>query len=95
MIVKIIVQEGQNLVDVALQYYGDAGAVVSLLADNPQLESLDRFLKSGDIINIDSTKVIAPSVTVFYKRQEHFVNTGDDAFKFASFSDAFSNGYDI
>ena len=95
MMTTIIVQEGQNLIDIALQYYGDTAGVVQLLADNEALENLDSVLKSGQTLLIDSTKVVAPSVAVYYKRQEHSVNTGDDWFKFASFSDAFSNGFDI
>ncbi len=91
----IIVQEGQNLVDIALQYYGDVSGVFQLLANNPELDNLDAVLYSGQKLLIDGAKAVAPSVVVYYRRKEHYVNTGDDWFKFASFSNAFSNGYEI
>ena len=48
--------EGQNVVDLALQLYGDPLAFFTLLDDNPHL-SLEETILAGTEINYDEAKI--------------------------------------
>jgi hypothetical protein len=48
---SIYTQTGQNLVDIALQYYGDARGLLLLLRDNPTL-NLQGKLPAGTVLHI-------------------------------------------
>ena len=92
---QLIVQDGQNLPDIALQCYGAAEMVLQILEDNPWLQTIDSAIRSGDVLLINPDKVVNQSVVDFYKKIGHTVNTGEDAIAFAAFSDGYSYGYDI
>jgi hypothetical protein len=74
----IIINEGQNIIDVAVRFYGDATAVFQLLNDNPLLE-MDSVLMAGMPLLIDESKVVNPEVVRYFTALGQIVNTGDEA----------------
>jgi hypothetical protein len=64
---KIEVQYGQNIWDVAMQFYGNVDGVWYLLLDN-ELDSLDAELVPGTKLLIDESKIFDARIV------EHFQN---------------------
>lgn len=48
----IIVKQGQSIFDVALQEFGTLEAVVCIVKDNCQVESLSAFIQPGTVLRI-------------------------------------------
>ena len=71
----IKVNQGQNLLDIALQEYGSTEALVDLVFDN-NLE-IDSVLAGGDELLIDDSKVINADVVRYFIDQGIKVNTGE------------------
>jgi hypothetical protein len=92
---EIRVKEGQNLMDIALQYYGSVEGTRALLFDNPQVAEANFHIKSGDVLLIDSAKILNGEVVAYFASLNYEVNTGGDLIPFADFSDDFSNDFDI
>jgi hypothetical protein len=93
MIKEIIVYEGQNLIDIAIQEYGDLVGAFYLVFLNPRLGSIDYVLKAGEILLIDSTKQIKSDVVEYFEKRNIKINTGDDFIFFAEFNDDFNEDF--
>ena len=65
---NINVKRGQNLRDIALQYYGSMEGIDQLLGDNQATLSniLDQNLQPGTILRINPNMVIKAKVSNFY-----------------------------
>jgi hypothetical protein len=72
----IIISEGQNLVDVAIRYYGETSGLFALLADNPDL-NLNSALAAGQKLMIDESKAINSQVIRYFDTQGKQINTGN------------------
>jgi hypothetical protein len=92
---QIVVYEGQNLVDIAIQEYGSLEGVWQLVMDNPNIRGIDYQLKAGEILQIDETKKIREDITDYFEKRNIKLNTGDDFFFFAEFSDDFNEDFFI
>ncbi len=92
---KIIVKEGQNLMDIALQYYGSVEATRQVIFDNPEIAQANFHLFSGQVLLIDENKIVNREVVAYYESIDYEVNTGRELIPFADFSDDFSNDFDI
>ncbi len=62
----IEVEQGQTLLDIALQYYGDASLVVWLIEDNEGIE-FDSELTQGDTLNIRAVEQTSDVVKYYQK----------------------------
>lgn len=51
---KVVVNQGQSLMDVAIDQYGDSSYVFQLLADNPGLGEIGDLLPAGTSVWVDS-----------------------------------------
>ncbi|MCE7990441.1 MAG: hypothetical protein HEP71_00620 [Roseivirga sp.] len=69
------IYEGQSLLDVALELYGDIEGVITLIEDNPELSSLDDDLYPGQQLLIDSSKTINEDVASYYKQEAIRLNS--------------------
>ena len=61
---QITVRDGQTMLDIALEYYGDASAVVALAADNGL--TVGAPLSAGQILDIDPERVADKQITGYY-----------------------------
>lgn len=94
MISRVTVQHDQTIYDIALQEYGELSAIYSLMEDNSQL-SLDTDMVEGDVLLIDSTKVVDQSiVNAFRGRELKPAHRGGDDPLVGGFSDGFSDGFE-
>ncbi len=76
---KVIkVEEGQNIIDIAIQEYGSFEAVFQLLEGNPNLENLNVFLENETELLISKT-ALDENVVIKneYKKRKYRVRTGD------------------
>ncbi|WP_338813661.1 hypothetical protein V9L05_20015 [Bernardetia sp. Wsw4-3y2] len=75
----MIVEEGQNIIDIAIQEYGSFEAVFQLLLDNPNLENMNVFLEGETELLISKT-ALDESVVIKneYKKRNYRVRTGDE-----------------
>lgn len=92
---EIRVKEGQNLLDVALQYYGSVEAVRQLIFDNPIISENNFTLIVGQKLLIDESKILNKEVVAYFESLSYEVNTGEDLILFADFSDDFSLDFNI
>jgi hypothetical protein len=92
---EITVKEGQNLMDIALQYYGSVEATRQVIFDNPEIAEDNFYLRSGQILRIDVNKIVNREIVGYYESLGYEVNTGGDLIPFADFSDDFNNDFDI
>lgn len=74
---NIEVKEGQNLFDVALQYYGSAEGVIKLLEDNPSL-SLESVLVAGENLTVIQ-EPDKQAIVDYYSKFKHDVISGTDS----------------
>lgn len=72
---KYIVSSGQKLMDVALEVYGDITGIFKLLEDNPDLATVQDDLEGGQVLRIDSDKVVNKDVANYFSRTGQKVNT--------------------
>ena len=71
---KIIVTEGQNIVDVAIREYGAIEALIDLCIDNNL--AVDSTLQAGQELIIDDIKIRNKSVVDYFKRINRVITTG-------------------
>lgn len=50
-------QNGQSLLDLAIQFYGDIQGIYWILQDNPQLQSMIDNIRAGDKIKIRASQI--------------------------------------
>lgn len=74
---SIQVKDGQNIIDIALQYYGSAEAVFDLAFDNNL--SLSEALAPGRILIIDPVKIVRNDIVQYYKNNNIIIATGNEA----------------
>tara|TARA_Y100000588_G_scaffold217747_1_gene231659 strand:+ start:917 stop:1258 length:342 start_codon:yes stop_codon:yes gene_type:complete len=72
---KYIVSAGQSLMDIALEVYGDITGVFELLEDNPDLATVQDDIEGGQLLRIDSEKVVNIDVARFFVNIGQKVNT--------------------
>ena len=78
MMKDVYVEEGQNIYDIALQYYGNVEAVTKLLSDNPEL-NLDSVLTNRQILQIDPAYLGADlDIVALFQRNGDVVLTEDN-----------------
>jgi hypothetical protein len=92
---EILVYEGQNLVDIAIQEYGSLEGVWQLLIDNSFLQTIDYHLKAGQVLKIDDSKKIRGDIVEYFDKRGIKINTGEDFLFFAEFSDDFNEDFFI
>ncbi len=89
---KVEVKQGQSLMDVAVQVYGDVQAVYKLAEDNG-LE-ITAQLTPGQLLEVSTDKAMNKAVASFFKRKELYPATsmpeGDSTFD-RTFDNAFDN----
>ncbi len=66
-IVNITVLPGQTLLDLALQHYGDASAVVRLCVDNGY--NVGDSVAVGAVLKVDPAKIVNKQVVAYYAQQ--------------------------
>jgi hypothetical protein len=73
------IEEGQNIIDIAIQEYGSFEAVMQLLLDNPNLENINVFLE-GEMEILISKTALDENVVIKneYKKRNYRVRTGDE-----------------
>ena len=88
------IEEGQNIIDIAIQEYGSFEAVFQLLEDNPNLENMNVFLEGETELLISKT-ALDENVVIKneYKKRNYRVRTGDE-FIPASTQDYDENDYE-
>ncbi len=67
--------EGQSMLDVALEVYGDIDGVFALIEDNPELSSLDDELYPGQQLLIDSANEANEDVARYYAEEDIRLNS--------------------
>jgi|GEM_PF-3378210 len=72
----IIISEGQNIIDIAIRYYGETSGIFALIADNPDL-NLNSTLAAGQMLMIDETKAINSQIIRYFDSQGKQINTGN------------------
>lgn len=92
---EAIVSEGQNILDLAVQYYGNIEAVFDLIDDNPDvIVNLDYVAKAGDKILIDETKIINKDVVKYFTDKNIRINNGQEE-PAGDFNDDFNDDFNI
>ena len=88
------IEEGQNIVDIAIQEYGSFEAVFQLLLDNPNLENMNVFLENETELLI-STTALDENVVIKneYKKRNYRVRTGDEIIA-TILNDYYENDYE-
>jgi hypothetical protein len=77
MKIEVRLTEGKNIIDLALQHYGDAVAGIDLLMnDNPGV-SVNTAFQAGEVIIIDEDKAANRAVRDYFAQRRISVNTGD------------------
>ncbi|PIY15132.1 MAG: hypothetical protein COZ16_05600 [Flavobacteriaceae bacterium CG_4_10_14_3_um_filter_31_253] len=73
------IEEGQNIIDIAIQEYGSFEAVFQLLLDNLLLENMNVFLEGETELLISKT-ALDENVVIKneYKKRNYRVRTGDE-----------------
>ena len=66
--IKITATEGQNLLDIALGYYGDVSHLFKILADNPTMTP-NTNIGGETRVNIDETFRGKADVAAFFKAE--------------------------
>lgn len=74
---KIIVQDSQNVFDIAIQFYGSIEALPLLLEDNGLVP--DDVIEKGTELIIQEDIVFDKTVLAIYKRDGVVVATGSEA----------------
>ncbi len=92
---EVVVYEGQNLVDIAIQEYGSLEGVWQLVRDNSFLQTIDYDLKAGQKLRIDTSKQIRNDIVTFFDQRNIKINTGSDFLFFAEFNDDFNEDFFI
>ena len=90
----ITVKEGQNIKDIALQYYGSVTATFALIKDNPQVAVNNFVISAGEQLLINPENIVNEEIVNYYESINYEVNTGGETIPFADFNDDFGNDYD-
>lgn len=72
---KYIVTSGQKLMDIAIEVYGDMTGIFELLEDNPELSTVQDGLEGGQVLRVDSDKVVNQDIANYFSRTGQKVNT--------------------
>lgn len=73
---QVIIQSGQNLVDLSIQEMGSIEGMVALMKLNGF--SFSSVPTAGETLKVNSSDVVNLNARAFYKNRRHHVNTGDD-----------------
>lgn len=71
---KIYVQEGQNILDIALQYYGKVEGAIPIAETNNL--TVTEILEAGQAIELDDAQVIDRIIVDYYAKGNVKINTG-------------------
>ncbi|MEO6901542.1 MAG: hypothetical protein ABI241_00480 [Bacteroidia bacterium] len=72
MKLNVTILEGQSLLDLALQLYGDVSMVYKLIADNSNLENVNQTTLTGLVINYE---VQGNKITEYFVKEDLFIST--------------------
>lgn len=75
----ITVQEGQNILDVAIGQYGTLEALFSIFVSNPGLD-INQDLVAGQQLVVDSDGVGDQEVKAVYSRISYITNNADNGY---------------
>ena len=75
---KVTINTDQNIFDLALQEFGKAEAVFTLIEDNSIFNSLNVVTIPGKEISIDQSKILREDVVSYFENQELKIVTGED-----------------
>ncbi|MEO1053906.1 MAG: LysM domain-containing protein [Bacteroidota bacterium] len=87
----IKVTEGQNIVDIALQFYGSVDALVQLAQDNNL--SVSSTLVPGQEIFINEAEIDNFQLVDFFGKNGIIVTTGEDLVVSGDFNDDFNDDF--
>lgn len=73
----ITVKAGQNIIDIALTYYGDVAGMFLLFDLNAGL-NINSTLAAGQILKINESLIINTEVVRYFQQLGTEVNTGDE-----------------
>lgn len=74
---EYIIQDNQNIYDIAIMIYGSVDGVSILKQDNPTvLPSIHTEVHRGDVLKIDSSKIINKSIGKFFTDRNVVISTG-------------------
>jgi len=76
---SIVISDGQNLMDVAVRYYGAAEGIFQLIQDNDHILNINHSFLPGDVVLIDDARTIDVGVTSFFDSlTNNVINTGQE-----------------
>lgn len=90
---SIVIKEGQSILDISVQEYGNISGVWLIMEDNPELGSLDDNLTSGVLLRIrvsDPKKDVATAA--YMQNNGGGTGTGTDD-KVGDYNSDYSNDY--
>ena len=67
--------EGQSILDIALEVYGDIEGVFTLIEENPEITSVNAQLLPGQQVLIDSTREANEDVVRYYTEEGIRINS--------------------
>lgn len=89
--------EGQDLIDVTIQNYGDLETgLFKLLADNSAID-INTTIQSGDELKINNEELGETQVIQYYQNRDFVVNNADEQqlnTVLGAFNNAFNNAFD-
>ena len=72
------VSQGQTLLDIALEVYGDLEGVFTLIEQNPGLSQVEQSLSPGQQLLINETLAINTDIAFYFQTNELKINTGSE-----------------
>jgi len=92
---RIAVGEGQDIFDVALQFFGDIENIFDIFADNPEVD-LNTTFAFGQEIDINAEgKGIVLNKEFFTRNESVLVNDEEGAGSLGDYNDDYNNDFDI
>ena len=88
---EVIVQHGQNSIDLALQYYGSVEGLFQMLSDLGK-DSLDAVINTGDVLRVSKNRMADDKKAAWIDKRSLYVNTGNAEFG-RQFDDSFDNSF--
>jgi len=72
------VSQGQTLLDISLEIYGDLEGVFTLIEQNPELSRVEEPLSPGQQLLIDSTQEVNTDIAFYFQTNQLKINSRGD-----------------
>ncbi len=72
------VSQGQTLLDISLEIYGDLEGVFTLIEQNPELSRVEEPLSPGQQLLIDSTQEVNTDIAFYFQTNHLKINSRGD-----------------